>query len=79
VEHKARLRFLKEKERYERVEAQLRSIEADYEVRHFPLLFTQRADNDGFIGEARTRRAADRVVGREDARVERFASAKGRG
>lgn len=32
-EHKARLRFLKEKERYEKVEGDLRNAENDYEER----------------------------------------------
>jgi hypothetical protein len=32
-EHKARLRFLKEKERYEKVEGELRNAENDYEER----------------------------------------------
>jgi hypothetical protein len=32
-EHKARLRFLKEKERYERIEGELRNAENDYEER----------------------------------------------
>jgi hypothetical protein len=32
-EHKARMRFLKEKERYEKVEAELRNAENDFEER----------------------------------------------
>jgi hypothetical protein len=32
-EHKARLRFLKEKERYEKIEGELRNAENDYEER----------------------------------------------
>ncbi|KAJ9113978.1 hypothetical protein QFC22_005796 [Naganishia vaughanmartiniae] len=61
VEHKARLRFLKEKERYERVEAQLRSIEADYEAKreHASQQTDLLAEKTQELNDLRAQKAAD--------------------
>lgn len=63
VEHKARLRFLKEKERYERVEAQLRSIEADYEAKreHAAQQTDLLAEKTQELNDLRAQKAADDV------------------
>ncbi|WRT67177.1 uncharacterized protein IL334_004143 [Kwoniella shivajii] len=60
-EHKARLRFLKEKERYEKVEADLRNAENDYEERrdHAAGLTSQVAEKTYELDDARAQKAAD--------------------
>ncbi|WVR05187.1 hypothetical protein IAU60_002199 [Kwoniella sp. DSM 27419] len=60
-EHKARLRFLKEKERYEKVEGELRNAENDYEERrdHAAGLTSQVAEKQYELDDARAQKAAD--------------------
>ncbi|WVQ98777.1 hypothetical protein IAU59_005908 [Kwoniella sp. CBS 9459] len=60
-EHKARLRFLKEKERYEKVEAELRNAENDYEERrdHAAGLTAQVAEKTQDLDDLRSQKAAD--------------------
>ncbi|WVF72200.1 hypothetical protein IAT40_007012 [Kwoniella sp. CBS 6097] len=60
-EHKARLRFLKEKERYEKVEAELRNAENDYEERrdHAAGLTSQVAEKTQDLDDLRSQKAAD--------------------
>ncbi|WWD15970.1 hypothetical protein CI109_100394 [Kwoniella shandongensis] len=60
-EHKARLRFLKEKERYERVEGDLRNAENDYEERkdHAAGLTAQVAEKTYELDDLRAQKAAD--------------------
>jgi len=62
-EHKARLRFLKEKERYERVEGDLRNAENDYEERrdHGAGLTAQVAEKTQELDDLRGQKAADDV------------------
>lgn len=62
-EHKARLRFLKEKERYERVEGDLRNAENDYEERrdHAAGLTGQVAEKTQELDDLRGQKAADDV------------------
>lgn len=62
-EHKARLRFLKEKERYERVEGDLRNAENDYEERrdHAAGLTAQVAEKTQELDDLRALKAADDV------------------
>ncbi|ORX39918.1 hypothetical protein BD324DRAFT_607087 [Kockovaella imperatae] len=60
-EHKARLRFLKEKERYERIEGDLRNAENDYEERrdHAAGLTAQVAEKTQELDDLRGQKAAD--------------------
>lgn len=60
-EHRARLRFLKEKEKYERVEAELRNAENDFEERrdHAAGLTAQVAERTQEIDDMRAQKAAD--------------------
>jgi len=60
-EHKARLRFLKEKERYEKVEGELRNAENDYEERrdHAAGLTSQVAEKTQDLDDLRGQKAAD--------------------
>lgn len=60
-EHKARLRFLKEKERYEKIEAELRNAENDYEERrdHAGGLTAQVAEKTQDLDDLRGQKAAD--------------------
>ncbi|GFZ45607.1 hypothetical protein JCM24511_03335 [Saitozyma sp. JCM 24511] len=60
-EHKARLRFLKEKERYERIEGELRNAENDYEERrdHAAGLTSQMAEKTQELDDLRAQKAAD--------------------
>ncbi|KAI9638102.1 uncharacterized protein MKK02DRAFT_22875, partial [Dioszegia hungarica] len=60
-EHKARLRFLKEKERYERIEGELRNAENDYEERrdHAAGLTGQVAEKTQDLDDLRGQKAAD--------------------
>ncbi|KAL7424036.1 hypothetical protein Q5752_001621 [Cryptotrichosporon argae] len=60
-EHKARIRFLKEKERYEAVEGQLRNAENDYEERrdHAAGLTAQVAEKTQDLDDLRAQKAAD--------------------
>lgn len=62
-EHKARLRFLKEKERYERIEGELRNAENDYEERrdHAAGLTGQVAEKTQDLDDLRGQKAADDV------------------
>jgi len=62
-EHKARLRFLKEKERYEKVEGDLRNAENDYEERrdHAAGLTAQVAERTQDLDDLRGQKAADDV------------------
>jgi hypothetical protein len=62
-EHKARLRFLKEKERYERIEGELRNAENDYEERrdHAGGLTSQVAEKTQDLDDLRGQKAADDV------------------
>ena len=62
-EHKARLRFLKEKERYERIEGELRNAENDYEERrdHAAGLTSQVAEKTQDLDDLRAQKAADDV------------------
>lgn len=62
-EHKARLRFLKEKERYEKIEAELRNAENDYEERrdHAGGLTAQVAEKTQDLDDLRGQKAADDV------------------
>ena len=62
-EHKARLRFLKEKERYEKIEAELRNAENDYEERrdHAGGLTAQVAEKTQELDDLRGQKAADDV------------------
>lgn len=62
-EHKARLRFLKEKERYEKVEGDLRNAENDYEERrdHAAGLTAQVAEKSQDLDDLRGQKAADDV------------------
>lgn len=62
-EHRARLRFLKEKERYERVEGELRNAENDYEERrdHAAGLTSQVAEKTQDLDDLRGQKAADDV------------------
>lgn len=62
-EHKARLRFLKEKERYERIEGELRNAENDYEERrdHAAGLTSQVAEKTQELDDLRGQKAADDV------------------
>ena len=64
-EHKARLRFLKEKERYEKVEGDLRNAENDYEERrdHAAGLTAQVAEKSQDLDDLRGQKAADDVRG----------------
>ncbi|WVQ70000.1 uncharacterized protein L199_008224 [Kwoniella botswanensis] len=60
-EHKARLRFLKEKERYEKIEGELRNSENDYEERrdHAAGLTSQVAEKTQEVDDLRAMKAAD--------------------
>ncbi|KAL1406904.1 hypothetical protein Q8F55_006316 [Vanrija albida] len=60
-EHRARLRFLKEKEKYERIEAELRNAENDFEERrdHAAGLTAQVAERTQEIDDMRAQKAAD--------------------
>ncbi|OCF30340.1 DNA binding protein Ncp1 [Kwoniella heveanensis BCC8398] len=60
-EHKARLRFLKEKERYEKIEGELRNAENDYEERrdHAAGLTAQVAEKTQELDDLRSQKAAD--------------------
>ncbi|WWC69422.1 uncharacterized protein I206_103361 [Kwoniella pini CBS 10737] len=60
-EHKARLRFLKEKEKYEKIEGELRNSENDYEERrdHASGLTAQVAEKTQSVDDLRAMRAAD--------------------
>jgi len=60
-EHKARLRFLKEKERYERIEGELRNAENDFEERrdHAAGLTGQVAEKTQDLDDLRGQKAAD--------------------
>ncbi|WWC61085.1 uncharacterized protein I303_103663 [Kwoniella dejecticola CBS 10117] len=60
-EHKARLRFLKEKEKYEKIEGELRNSENDYEERrdHASGLTAQVAERTQEVDDLRAMRAAD--------------------
>ncbi|TXT07290.1 hypothetical protein VHUM_03460 [Vanrija humicola] len=60
-EHRARLRFLKEKEKYERIEAELRNAENDFEERrdHAAGLTAQIAERTQEIDDMRAQKAAD--------------------
>lgn len=60
-EHKARLRFLKEKERYEKIEGELRNAENDYEERrdHAAGLTAQVAEKTQDLDDLRGQKAAD--------------------
>lgn len=60
-EHKARLRFLKEKERYERIEGELRNAENDYEERrdHAAGITSQVAEKTQDLDDLRGQKAAD--------------------
>ncbi|WWC89992.1 uncharacterized protein L201_004922 [Kwoniella dendrophila CBS 6074] len=60
-EHKARLRFLKEKEKYEKIEGELRNCENDFEERrdHASGLTAQVAEKTLEVDEARANKAAD--------------------
>ncbi|ODO03336.1 hypothetical protein L198_02181 [Cryptococcus wingfieldii CBS 7118] len=60
-EHKARLRFLKEKERYEKLEGELRNAENDYEERrdHAAGLTAQVAEKTSDLDLLRGQKAAD--------------------
>ncbi|WVQ71652.1 hypothetical protein IAR50_001192 [Cryptococcus sp. DSM 104548] len=60
-EHKARLRFLKEKERYEKMEGELRNAENDYEERrdHAAGLTAQVAEKSADLDLLRGQKAAD--------------------
>ena len=62
-EHKARLRFLKEKERYEKIEGELRNAENDYEERrdHAGGLTAQVAEKTQELDDLRGQKAADDV------------------
>lgn len=62
-EHRARLRFLKEKERYEKVEGDLRNAENDYEERrdHAAGLTAQVAEKTQELDDLRGQKAADDV------------------
>ena len=62
-EHKARLRFLKEKERYEKIEGELRNAENDYEERrdHAGGLTAQVAEKTQESDDLRGQKAADDV------------------
>ena len=62
-EHKARLRFLKEKERYEKIEGELRNAENDYEERrdHAGGLTSQVAEKTQELDDLRGQKAADDV------------------
>jgi hypothetical protein len=62
-EHKARLRFLKEKERYEKIEGELRNAENDYEERrdHAAGLTAQVAEKTQELDDLRGQKAADDV------------------
>lgn len=64
-EHKARLRFLKEKERYEKIEGELRNAENDYEERrdHAAGLTAQVAEKTQELDDLRGQKAADDVSG----------------
>ena len=61
LEHKARLRFLKEKERYEKVESELRHAENDFEERrdHAAGLTSQVAEKTQELDDLRGQKAAD--------------------
>lgn len=60
-EHKARMRFLKEKERYERIEGELRNAENDFEERrdHAAGLTAQVAEKTQDLDDLRAQKAAD--------------------
>jgi hypothetical protein len=60
-EHKARMRFLKEKERYEKFEADLQQAENDFEERrdHAAGLTAQIAERTQEIDDLRAQKAAD--------------------
>ncbi|CAK9779843.1 unnamed protein product [Cutaneotrichosporon oleaginosum] len=60
-EHRARMRFLREKERYEKVEGELRNAENDYEERrdHAAGLTAQIAEKTQELDDLRAQKAAD--------------------
>ncbi|OWZ63175.1 hypothetical protein AYX15_04804 [Cryptococcus neoformans] len=60
-EHKARMRFLKEKERYEKIEGELRNAENDFEERrdHAAGLTAQVAEKTQDLDDLRAQKAAD--------------------